>query len=242
MQRLFPDSTPVGEDVYDDLGFAALAPEDRPYTVVNMVATVDGQARVGANTCALGNAIDLKLFAALRGQVDCVLAGTSTVAAEHYGALARTPERRQLRVERGLRPRPWFATVTRSGSLPLDQPLFQDPDSDVIVFSPVKPDIAGIPAHVVHETTVEAGEIGRILRQQYGVSTLLIEGGPSIDQLFFAAGVVDQLFLTVAPVLTGGSPPFPIVAGSLAQSCDLALVGALLDEDHLFLRYSVVTA
>jgi riboflavin biosynthesis pyrimidine reductase len=68
---------------------------------------------------------------------------------------------------------------------------------------------------------------------------VLLEGGPHLNESFFGAELVDELFLTIAPVLTGSSVPFPIVAGTLPAAQKLHLISALLDDEHLFLRYRV---
>ncbi|MBK5229740.1 MAG: dihydrofolate reductase family protein, partial [Thermoleophilia bacterium] len=136
MLRLFPEYGELAvADAYDDLKLGAQAPAGRPYLIVNMVATADGRARIGEDTAQLGGAIDQQLFMKLREQVDCVIAGPRTVEAEQYKGPASKPETRALRERRGLRPRPLFATATRSGALPWAAPLFQDPGIEVVVFS-----------------------------------------------------------------------------------------------------------
>jgi len=75
MLRLFPvagteQHTVSADDAYGELALPARASNDRPYLIVNMVATADGQGRVGDNTDQLGNAADMALFAQLREQVD----------------------------------------------------------------------------------------------------------------------------------------------------------------------------
>ncbi|MFY9487740.1 MAG: dihydrofolate reductase family protein [Solirubrobacterales bacterium] len=240
MLRLFPQHSTidVGE-VYDGLDLATLAPATRPYVIVNMVATADGQARVGGDTAELGNATDMKLFAKLREQVDCVIAGTQTIGIENYNAPARTEAVRARRAAAELAPRPYFATITRSGVLPIAAPLFQDEGIEVIVFSDAELAIGDAKAtiHQVRETD-PAAMLER-LRSEFGIRSVLLEGGPRINTAFFAAGLIDELFLTLVPVLTGAGTPFPIIAGALPARLPLKLLSTLFDEDHLFLRYQV---
>lgn len=241
--RLFPEM-PGGEriaprEAYAAIDFVSPAPEERPYLVVNMVATADGQGRIGETTSDLGDAADAALFATLRERVDCVMAGTATVAAERYNAPARTPEVQQRRSAAGLQPRPLFAMVTRSGRLPLEAPLFADAGLRVAVFSEREPDLGDAAAMVEHVPTTEPAEVARSLRHDFGVRALLLEGGPHLNTPFFAAGLVDELFLTLAPVLTGGADAFPIIAEALPRARQLQLLGVLAGSDHLFLRYRV---
>lgn len=245
MLRLFPDPGEIAVDrAYDDLRLGEAPSADRPYVIVNMVVTADGQARIGRDTSRLGNETDQRLFVKLREQVDCVMAGPRTVEIEHYKGPATKPETRMARERRGLRPRPLFATATRSGRLPWSAPLFSDPDIEVVVFSeaelrPERPSAEpGASVTQVHE--VDPAGILRVLRERYAVRSLLLEGGPHINAAFFAGGLVDELFLTVAPLLTGSDPPFPIIAGALPDELPLEIVSVLADQDHhLFLRYRV---
>ena len=75
------------------------------------------------------------MFHGLRERVDAVFAGTGTMAAEGYGRLVRDPARRQRRAARGLAPDPLACVISRSGKIPTEIPLFEDPDSRVVVFS-----------------------------------------------------------------------------------------------------------
>lgn len=238
MLKLFPDYGEIAaDDAFDDFGLGDLAPERRPYVVALMIATADGQARVGADTSTLGNEADRTLLVKLREQVDCVMAGTGTIAAEHYAGPVSRSETHEARRRRGLRPRPLFATVTRGGELPLDVPLFHDEGLEVVVFSEAELALGDACAAITRVPRSEPPAMLAELRERFGVRSLLLEGGPHLNALFFGAGVVDELFLTVAPLLTGSEQPFPIIAGALPHDLPLALVSVLQDEDHLFLRY-----
>ena len=70
--------------------------------------------------------------------------------------------------------------------------------------------------------------------------SVLLEGGPHLNTSFFDGELVDELFLTVAPVLIGNGDPFPIIAGAARrQPQKLHLISALAGDEHLFLRYRV---
>ena len=244
MLRLYPvpgaeQHTVEAADAYAELALPARASGDRPYLIVNMVATVDGQGRIGENTDKLGNSADMQLFVKLREQVDCVIAGTTTIEAEQYKGPAAKPETQEARVRRGLRPRPLFATVTRSGVLPISAPVFQDPGIEIAVFGDCELALGDAKAAITHVRTNDPRAILKALHDQFAVRTALLEGGPNLNAAFFAAELVDELFLTVAPLLTGSAIPFPIIAGTLPAAQQLHLIGALLDDEHLFLRYRV---
>lgn len=226
-------------EAYSELEFGVSAPEDRPYVIVNMVATADSHARIGKNTAELGGPADADLFATLRERVDCVMAGIGTIAAESYNAPATKPEVQERRTAAGLAARPLVCTVTRSGELPIAAPLFADPELRIAVFSGMDLELDGVAAQVDRIATVSPPEILRSLRHDYGARSLLLEGGPHLNTPFFEGELVDELFLTIAPVLIGNGDPFPIIAGPLPSSQKLHLISALSGDEHLFLRYRV---
>jgi riboflavin biosynthesis pyrimidine reductase len=90
---------------------------------------------------------------------------------------------------------------------------------------------------------VESGPSGRVdltvllrsLREE-GVRALLCEGGPTLHGALQAAGLVDELFLTIAPKLTGGEAP-RIVEGVLPETTELELAWLLEQDGELFARY-----
>ena len=157
--------TAAARAVYAELDFNSLAPQRRPYVVVNMVATADGQGRIGPDTAALGDAADAALFATLRERVDCVMAGTRTIAVESYNAPARTPEVQQRRARGGLARRPSIATITRSGNLPTQAPLFSDPELEVIVATSGTLDLEAVAARVERIESTEPAQVLRARRR-----------------------------------------------------------------------------
>lgn len=243
LTRIFPpgpDTPTVGSRAaYAELEFAAGATEERPYVIVNMVSTADGQGRIGKDTAELGGDGDADLFAALRERVDCVMAGVGTIGAERYNAPARGEDVQARREAAGLAPRPLVATITRSGELPTAAPIFSDAGIRIAVGSEIELPAAEFAAQVDRVPTSDPAGFLHALRHEYGVRSVLLEGGPHLNTAFFADELVDELFLTIAPVLTGNEDPFPIIAGAFAGRQRLHLMGALAGDEHLFLRYRV---
>jgi riboflavin biosynthesis pyrimidine reductase len=89
---------------------------------------------------------------------------------------------------------------------------------------------------VRHEGFVDPLEMMRYLRKERGIRALLCEGGPGLHGELQAAGLVDELFLTVAPLLTGGDEP-RILEGELLAPADLDLAWLLEEDGELFCRY-----
>jgi riboflavin biosynthesis pyrimidine reductase len=227
------------------LDLAQMAGEERPYTVVNFVASADGRATFKGRSSQLGDdAGDRAVFHGLREIADAVLVGTGTLRAERYGRLARDPERRARRLEAGLPAEPLCCIVTRSGEVPIGIPLFQEPEARVVVFSPTDFD-TGRCAADVQAVRLDPGELTlttalRRLRSEHGIRVLLCEGGPTVFGALLQEDLVDELFLTLAPKLTGGGVGPAITNGpELAEPATLAVQWLLEHNGSLFLRYRV---
>jgi riboflavin biosynthesis pyrimidine reductase len=203
--------------------------------MVNMVASVDGASSgPGDKSAPLSSAADRRLFHALRAVADVVLAGAGTVRAENYGAPRGD----------GLRPR--LATV--SGRLALDPAtrFFREPEVPPLVFttgdalaegkaSPELAAVAEIRAAGAH--TFDWPEALRILRADYGTEVLLVEGGPTLNTELVAADLVDELRLTIAPLVVGGSTRRIVAPGAPADARRYTLADLGEDDGFLFLRY-----
>ena len=124
LRRLLPEpGTLTAAEALDGIEFGERAPVDRPYVVLNMVATVDGAATVAGRTAPMSDAADRQLFHQLRTRVDAVLVGAGTVRTERYGRLVRDAGRREQRAARGLEPDPLAVVVSHSLALTPDLPL-----------------------------------------------------------------------------------------------------------------------
>ncbi|HEY1540636.1 MAG TPA: dihydrofolate reductase family protein [Solirubrobacteraceae bacterium] len=243
LRRLLPSAGALtADELVSSLDFAALAPDDRPYVAVNMVATVDGRASVAGRSGTMSSAADRQLFHGLRTRVDAILVGAGTVRAERYGRIVRDPHRREQRVAAGLDADPLAIVVSGRLELPVDLPLLQDPDSRVIVVTAVQTKLEGCAATVQYlrgETVDLAAALAR-LRAEHGVRSILCEGGPSLNAALFAGGLADELFLTTVPTLAGAAGALAIIGDAPLDAPLGAELAWLLEHDGgLFARYRV---
>jgi riboflavin-specific deaminase-like protein len=240
-RRLLPD--PAEVELADQLAgvdFGAEALPGRPYVVVNFVASVDGRAAYHGRSGALGDEGDREVFHGLRTLADAILVGPGTLRTERYGRLAARPERRAEREARGLAPDPLAVVVTRSGQVPWDAPLLDDPSSTFICFTgtPVEPpEVAARVECIDLRPATFAGALAH-LRSRHGVRSVLCEGGPTVTSAMLGEGVVDELWLTLSPHLVGGGNEPTVTAGApLAELARLDVAWALERESFMFLRY-----
>jgi 5-amino-6-(5-phosphoribosylamino)uracil reductase len=230
------------EDHVRSLDLAGAAPADRPYTVANFVASLDGRASVEGRTASLGDDGDKALFRALRGAADAVLVGTGTLGTERYGRMIKDPHVRERRHAAGRTAEPLACVLTRSGRLPLDIPLFSEPEARVVVFSAAAIELGACAAQVevveIPFTELDFAHALRHLRSEHDVRALLCEGGPRVLSALLREDVLDELFLTLAPKLVGGGAEIEITAGpELPELADTRLAGVLERQGSLFLRY-----
>ncbi|HLT70046.1 MAG TPA: dihydrofolate reductase family protein [Acidimicrobiales bacterium] len=220
---------------------------DRPWVLANMIATVDGAATdLDGRSGGLGGPADKRVFAAIRGVADVVLAGAATVAAEDYGP-SRPPEAvRRARLARGQAPAPRIAVVSAALSLSPDRRLFREapPDARPVVLTVEAADperrraLAEVAeVHTAGKTRVEWPRALAVLRDRLGARVVLCEGGPTTIAGLVGAGLLDEMCLTVAPTLQTG--PAPRVAEGPAPPTTRAMVlaRALTEDGYLFLRY-----
>ena len=246
LRRLLPEpGTLTAAEALDGIEFGERAPVDRPYVVLNMVATVDGAATVAGRTAPMSDAADRQLFHQLRTQVDAVLVGAGTVRTERYGRLVRDAGGREQRAARGLEPDPLAVVVSRSLALTPDLPLLADPHSRVVVVTASEGEVAGCAAQVSYlrpppgEELELADALAR-LRAEHGVRSVLCEGGPTLNASLLPAGLVDELFLCIAPRLAGSTGSLTIAdSAPLGGPVELDLVWLLESDGALFARYAL---
>jgi riboflavin-specific deaminase-like protein len=243
VRRLTPDPGPVTvEQQLDSYRPWEQPREDRPYVAMNFAATVDGRATIGGVSGPIGSATDTAMLAGLRTRFDAVMIGAGTMRAERYGRPISSQEKRERRERIGLPHHPLMVIVSGRLDLPWDAPLFTEGGGRVLIFtaSEAEPPETATSLRVVrHEGAVDLREALRHLRQERGVRALLCEGGPRLHGELEAGGLVDELFLTIAPKLAGGKAP-RILEGELPGVALLELAWLLEEDGELFARYTAL--
>jgi riboflavin biosynthesis pyrimidine reductase len=234
-------------DVEDLVARYAVADRSVPHLRVNFIASIDGAASHDGVSGPLNNPVDKEVFDVLRMLADVVLVGAGTVRAEGYGAMRLGEDAVAWRVAHGLPEHPVFAVLTSELDLSPDMALFTDAPVRPIVVTYAHAPESGRRRHqldvlhhvcdllicgedVVDPELMVAGLVTR------GLPQILSEGGPHALGSFIAADVVDEMCLTIAPVLEGGDAT-RITAGGPQTTRAMRLAHALPADDMLFLRY-----
>jgi riboflavin biosynthesis pyrimidine reductase len=215
MRRIFPDWATDIDLTAEYADPSRRRHDGRPWVVQNMIASLDGAASVEGRSGGLGGPADKAVFALLRALADVILVGAETVRAESYGPPKKPGQR--------------IAVVTRRAALDWESRLFAS-GAALVVLPEDGPDVP--------VSSVRAGRGAVDLRgalRQLDAAVVLAEGGPSINGLLLAAGLIDELCLTVAPTLVGGDAP-RIVRGE-SRPTAMRLAHLLEDDGYLFARY-----
>jgi riboflavin biosynthesis pyrimidine reductase len=237
-----------GADVPDALGPYLEVDRSRPthecWVTGHMVAGLDGTAAVDGRVGSLSTTPDQALFRRMRQIADIVLVGAETVRREGYGSIRLDDEAQQQRRRLGQSATPPLALVSRSLAFDWTAKVFADAPDDarthVITCEAADPGRrAEAEQHaeviVAGDDRVEPAAAMRALAD-LGRRVVLCEGGPTWLGELVAADRLDELLLSVAPLM--GGDPLPVsVTPPGAGLAQFELKGVMAEDDTLFLRY-----
>ena len=205
--------------------------------MANMVTSVDGAFAAGGRSGGLSGPADREVFHLLRGLADVVLVAAGTARAERYRRPGADADTRADRAGRGQEPLPRLAVVSRSARIPADQPFLRGEGPDPLLLHPDDADVSDLPPGMV---TRSAGRGSVDLRSALGLlhedgaRSVLCEGGPRLLGQLVEADLLDELFVTVSPVLAGGDD-LGLLRGAPAMERRIRLHRVIEDDDFLLL-------
>lgn len=212
----------------------------------NMISSLDGGATEDGKSGGLGSPGDRAVFNLMRHTADVILMGAATVRIENYSGVQLSPAQRQERQRRGQAEVPPIAVITASAELDHDAKFFTRTETPPLILTATKT-VAdarhrlGAVAEVLDAsgadpTRVDPGVALRILAERK-LFRVLTEGGPSLLSLLIENDLLDELCLTVAPILVGGVARR--IATGPGQAHTRMRPAHLLtdDEGYLYTRY-----
>lgn len=211
-----------------------------------MVASVDGAAQADGKSGGLSGEADKKIFRALRGLADVILVGATTVRTEGYRQPAVPRDQfAQARSEAGQPPAAAIAVISASLDLDFDSPLFREPVVPTVVVT-----VGDAPPDRL-EAARAAGEVmiagnGRVdlaaavdRLAESGRGRILCEGGPSLLSGLAHANRIDEICLTLSPLLLSGHAKRVADGPALDPALPLTLHTLLTEDGFLFTRHLV---
>ncbi|MFE2922474.1 pyrimidine reductase family protein [Streptomyces goshikiensis] len=259
MRRLFPvtDQTsatlspaPQGDREWslDELAEAYAYPplsEDAHWLRANMVSTLDGAAQHEGRSQPISGASDMRIFGTLRALADVVVVGAETVRQEGYRPARARADFAARREAAGQGPAPAIAVITASMDLDFSLPLYTGPLVPTLVLTG-----SAAPSDRVAAATAAGAEVviagegaavdpARAVRElaKRGMRRQLTEGGPRLLGQFVAADALDELCLTISPMLTAGDAQRISGGPSVAVPHRLAAASVLEEAGFLFTSY-----
>lgn len=223
---------------------------ERPHIAINMAMSADGKTSTRRReSFQMGSPHDKQLMNVLRARADAVVIGAGTLRVDGFPLIVRDAALVHGRLAKKKPPQPINAVMSNSLAFPLTKKFFHCQDTEKIVFTIRSArretierieryaDVAVLPGMSVSPKRV----IDRLAKR--GCAKILVEGGGAINYSFFKAGLVDELYVTLAPTIIGGSAAPTVVDGRgflKNTRLRLELISAKRIENELFLHYRVI--
>ena len=246
IRRLYPPPAREVSAIYEDLDLPPTEHREgaRPYVIINTVSSVDGRTSMEGKAASIGSTTDRRTMRTLRSKADAVMIGAGTLRAE----------RLTLGLDETGVPQPLAIIVTETGDVPLEEHLIVEDGQEVLLLlSEEAPErvverlitlapVMRVPADSTGAVDLEKALLA--LKAERGVESLVVEGGPGLNHALISRQLVDELFLTVAPELLGGTADqtLTLLRGPTLPTRDrptLDLVSIHLSGAELFLRYTL---
>lgn len=245
VDRLWPD--PADGIPLDAAFFPRPMPRpDRPWVAINMITSIDGRAQLHGTAEGLGGRTDRRLMQAYRAAFDAVASGAGTLRADDFFSHL-ADDLAGARRAAGRSPQPLAVVIAGEHAIPTDRRWFGYEDQErVAAVGAGSPHAAGEPLSGVETWVAPTADPqpGWLLERlaARGVGSVLLEGGPSLNAAFLAAGVVDELFWTIGPKVVANESArmiAPIGLDGLEPALDAKLASIHRAGDELYLRYSI---
>ena len=209
-----------------------------------MVMTLDG-ATVGSDglSGSISGAADKRVFMEARRLADVVLVGAGTIRAERYRPMVAKPEWQEARAETGQAAAPQIVVVSGRLDLPWDEPMFAESALPVLVATSTTVDAAQLEIARAHAEVVQLGDGSVDLSalvawlHERGLKRIVCEGGEALLDALIQLDLVDEMDLTISPVLAGAGYLPDSARATQAPFPRFTLAHQFVDEGFVFCRF-----
>lgn len=221
----------------------------RPYIVMNFAMSADGKISTSDRSrIRFSSKHDWDLLDQIRAESDAVLIGANTIRSEDPPFQIRSKKRRAWRVAAGKTTHPISIVLTKSLNLPLNGNYLTMTEADRIIATTRKAPSEKVSLMTNYAEIIQTGDDGvdlvdlcEILHSK-GIRRLLVEGGGEVNMAFFQAGLIDEVYMTLCPVIIGGrDAPTPVdgIGFDSDRIVKLDLIESKQVENEIFQRYRV---
>jgi riboflavin-specific deaminase-like protein len=240
VELVLPERRPLTET-----GLRALYATDgtEPLLRANFVTSLDGAVEVDGRSRGLSGDADRAVFALMRKVADAVMVGAGTARHEGYGPARVDETTAKWRAETGRPEQPTLVLVSSSLDL--------DPAARAFTEAPVRPivlthDAAPADRRDALATVADVVSCGQSVvdlsrglaeLHRRGLRHVLCEGGPHLFGALLAADLVDELCLTISPLLVGAGPGRIVEGGRRDHPEGMRLAHLIAAEGMLLSRY-----
>lgn len=242
IKQIWPEPADIDDERLERL---YTYPEARRWLAVNYVSSADGAVEVGGRARQLSSPADQKVLKLGSDLADVLIVGATTAMVEEFRGVhpdAATLERRR---RHGLRDVPPTAVVTTGRSLPADAPVITEAATPTLVITCASApgskqkawEAAGAKVLIAGEDEVDLAAAVAALSER-GLNRIDCEGGPHLFGGLLAAGVVDELRLTISPLLVSGAHE-RIATGPALAPVEMELASVLTEDGAMLVRYLV---
>jgi riboflavin-specific deaminase-like protein len=223
-----------------------------PFVFLNVATTADGKlAPANRHFIPFGSARDREHLLELRATADAVMSGARTVDVSPVKLGTGPIKYRRQRLRRGLAEYNLRIVVSGSGTLNPGAEIFKHRFSPIIILTTGRASRNRLrqlekladAVKVCGERDLDFALALRWLRREWGVKRLLCEGGGEINAALFEAGLVNEVHLTLCPVILGGRAAPTLADGKgfarLADAARLEITSQKRVGNELFLVYRV---
>jgi riboflavin-specific deaminase-like protein len=220
----------------------------RPRIILNFAMTVDGKVSTAKLTpSGFTSAFDKHRLLEIRSLADALMVGKNTLQIDQMSMGLPDEALRRARVQRGQSEYPIRVVISNSGNLPVHLKIFDHRFSPIVIYSTTR-----MPENIqtelrtkseLHLSTNDRLNLREVLNDLYEtrqVRTLVCEGGPQLARALAELDAVDELFLTVAPLLLGGTdaPGLLGTPGSFLPSSRVYRIESInVESDECYLHY-----
>jgi 2,5-diamino-6-(ribosylamino)-4(3H)-pyrimidinone 5'-phosphate reductase len=221
----------------------------KPWVMINMAMSIDGKASSKRREpTTFTSREDKRFLVELRSRCDALIVGAGTVRIDRATLSIPDPKLREVRVKRGQREYPLRVLISKRLTLDPDHPVFRKNVAPLLIVTTELSDkkrreVFAKKGHLMicGKRELDVRKLVSILHQDYRANVILSEGGPTLNDAFFRARVVNELFLTICPRIVGGQDAPTIVEGEgfprLKDAVKGRLVSCRKGQEEWFLRY-----